>query len=150
MSVDLTRLLQTLGGSLMAGAVLPQREDYQQKTALMLGILLMMAGEEGDRLAARLVEENAAMRELFGRAASRFAEGESDLGSRLLQAGTAGEGSLRISSLRAENDSLRSLLIDLHAAVEEQEGASARALEAEIWQELVRSNQRRTLMLSPL
>jgi hypothetical protein len=148
MSVDLVRLLQTMGGSLMAGSALTLREDYQQKTALVLGVLLMMAGEEGDRLVERLAQENAALRSLFGRAATALAG--SALAERLTDAAAGRDASLRISSLQSENHRLRALLVEVHAFVEEDERPEARPLEAEIWSELARSNQRRSLTLAPL
>lgn len=148
MSIDLTRLLQTLGGSLMSGAVLPQREDYQQKTALVLGLLLMIAGEEGDRLVSRLVEENAAMRRLFAQGGEVLRGTE--LSERLASASAGADPSLLVSDLRQENQALRALLIDLHSAVEQRGDPAAQALEAEIWAELVRSHQRRSLLLTPL
>lgn len=148
MSVDLIRLLQTMGGSLMAGSAITVREDYQQKTALVLGVLLMIAGEEGDRLVDRLVEENVALRALFGRAAAALAS--SPLAERLTDAAAGADASLRVSSLQTENHRLRALLVELHAAVEEDPRPEARTLDAEIWQELARSNQRRSLTLAPL
>ena len=137
MSVDLVRLLQTMGGSLMAGSTFSLREDYQQKTALVLGVLLMIAGEEGDRLVDRLVEENAALRALFARAGSVVPDAA--LGVRLNEAAASSDPSLRVSSLQPENHRLRALLIDLHTSVEEDPSPAARALEEEIWRELVRS-----------
>jgi hypothetical protein len=148
MSVDLIRLLQTMGGSLMAGSTLALREDYQQKTGLMLGVLLLIASEEGDRLADRLVEENAALRDLFARA--RQVVEDRPLAERLEEAAAGSNTSLRISSLQPENHRLRALLVDLHACVEEDPSAEARALEEAIWAELARSSQRRTLALAPL
>jgi hypothetical protein len=148
MSVDLVRLLQTMGGSLMAGTALSLREDYQQKTGLMLGVLLLIASEESDRIADRLVEENGALRELFRRAAAALPG--SPLAERLAAAASGGGGSLRVSSLQPENHRLRALLIELHAHVEQGTSAAARSLDEEIWRELVRSNERRALTLSPL
>jgi hypothetical protein len=147
-SVDLVRLLQTMGGSLMAGSTLSPHEDYQQKTALVLGVLLMIAGEEGDRLVDRLVEENAALRALFARAGAVVPDAA--LGARLNEAAAGSDPSLRVSSLQPENHRLRALLIDLHARVEADPSPAARALEEEIWRELVRSNERRSLTLTPL
>jgi hypothetical protein len=148
MSVDLIRLLQTMGGSLMSGTTLSLREDYQQKTGLVLGVLLMIASEEGDRLVDRLVEENAALRDLFARA--RTVVEDRPLAERLEEAAAREDGSLRVSSLQPENHRLRALLVDLHASVEEDPSEAARSLEDAIWAELARSSQRRTLALAPL
>jgi hypothetical protein len=148
MSVDLIRLLQTMGGSLMAGSTLTLREDYQQKTGLVLGVLLMIASEESDRLVDRLVEENAALRDLF--ASARNVVEDRLLAERLGEAAAGEDASLRVSSLQPENHRLRALLVDLHARVEEDPSEEARALEDSIWAELARSSQRRTLVLAPL
>ena len=65
MSVDVRRMLETMGGSLMTGQVLTLEADYQQRTAFMLGTLLLFASQEWDAAAERLTDENRAMREIF-------------------------------------------------------------------------------------
>lgn len=132
----------------MGGSALSLREDYQQKTGLMLGVLLLIASEEADRLVDRLVEENAALRDLFARA--RHVVEDRPLAERLEEAAAGADASLRVSSLQSENHRLRALLVDLHASVEEDPSTEARALEDAIWVELARSSQRRTLALAPI
>jgi hypothetical protein len=56
-----------------------------------------------------------------------------------------GDDDLRISALSAMNARLRAALIDLHAAVERDPSPEARELEAEIWEELRRSTERRLM-----
>ncbi|KRB52381.1 hypothetical protein ASE02_11905 [Phenylobacterium sp. Root700] len=101
-------------------------------------LLLSMAAEVWDGTAARLVEENRAVRALLARA------GEVGLDFAALAAGD--DADLRISSLQAGNDALRAALITLHAAAE----AKGAALEADIWAELVASTERRKMAASPV
>ncbi len=103
---------------------------FNGQTLQLMGALAMMLAQEWDRAAARLVDENTALESL------------------LADAGTPVGGaaaSLRISDLQARNRELRAALITLHARVEEQSGAEARALETRIWDELRASTERRLL-----
>jgi len=146
MSVDVRRMLETMGGSLMTGQVLTLEADYQQRTAFMLGTLLLFASQEWDAAAERLSDENRAMREIFADAAPVLAG--SALGDKLA-AVPPEDTSLRISVLQASNNELRALLIELHAAVEERDTPDAKAIEARIWAELVASTERRILPGAP-
>jgi hypothetical protein len=101
--------------------------------------LLGMAAEVWDGMAARLVEENRAIRLLLARA------GEVGLDFAALVVGS--DEDLRISALKASNDDLRAALIDLHAAAEAK---GAGGLETAIWAELVASTERRKLAASPV
>ena len=100
--------------------------------------LLGMAAEVWDGTAARLVEENRAVRALLARA------GEVGLDFTELAAGD--DADLRISSLQAANDALRAALIALQTAAE----AKSPALDADIWTELVASTERRKMAASPV
>ena len=106
-----------------------------------------MVREETERAAARRVDENAALRALFARAAEQVADTE--LRRRLGAAAASRDPSLLLSELERANAELRALLIELHAHVEEQAAQWARALDAEIWRELVASTERRRLSLAP-
>lgn len=123
--------------------VLPEiRTPFGNQTVGLAGGLAMMAAEEFDRAAARLVEENAAVLEILHRA--RGATGDVALETELdgllgLLPGT----DLRVSALQAENDRLRALLIRVHVAVEGREDEDARLLDALIWDELRQSTRRR-------
>jgi hypothetical protein len=141
-------MMQTLGASLMSGQALPLEGSYQQRSALLIGVLLLLVAEDAERMTERLVEENAAMRDIFNRAAPHVAD--PDLRARLEELGKATDLSLRVSPLQAANDSLRGALIELHAHVEEQSDASARRIEAEIWAELAASTERRRLSMAPI
>ena len=100
--------------------------------------LLGMAAEVWDGTAARLVEENRAVRALLARA--------SDVGLDFTELVAGDDADLRISSLQAANDSLRAALIVLQTAAEGQNAA----LDADIWTELVASTERRKMAASPV
>jgi hypothetical protein len=126
------------------GPALPT--SYEQSSAGALGVLLLAVREEFERGAARRAEENAAIRGLFAQAESVVSD--EALGLRLRAAREAAPAALTISALEAENATLRGLLIELHAHVETREGADAEALVEAIWDELVRSTERRQLAMA--
>jgi len=138
-------MLETLGASMMGGQVFSPETDYEQRTAFTVGALLLAMSQDWNRAAARLVEENDAMRALFADAAAKLREGT--LADRLHEAAGSAERSLIVSELRQSNARLRSLLIELHAHVEALEGETAREVEAAIWRELAASTDRRELAL---
>ena len=131
----------------VAGALqelLPHVPDaYGQQTLGIAASLVGMLAQEWDRAPARLWEENEAVRQLLARGAELPGLAPS-LRARLREGGQARVNpGARLSELQAENDRLRALLIELHAAVEELDGEEARALDEEIWAELVASTRRR-------
>jgi hypothetical protein len=119
---------------------------YGSLTLQLSAGLLAMIAQESDRAAARLSEENAAMRELFAAAGAMVTDAQ--LRAELDAASRAQPTSLLVSDLRGENRALRALLIRLHAHVEELDSPAARALEGRLWQELVTSTHRRQLDLA--
>ena len=137
------RVLQALLVEI-APAVQP---SYRQATVTMHAMLLTSVREEMDRAAARRVEENAALRALFAEAAP--AMHDATLRERLARAASACDASLRVPDLDAANQTLRALLIELHAHVEALDGPEARRIEAAIWRELAASTERRKLSLGP-
>lgn len=146
MKPDVDRLLEVGAVALMTkmGPALPS--SYEQSSAGALGVLLLAVREEFERGAARRAEENAAIRALFEQAESVVSD--EALGIRLRAAREAAPAALTISALEAENATLRGLLIELHAHVETLEGAEADALVEAIWDELVRSTERRKLAMA--
>ena len=146
MKPDVDRLLEVGAVALMTkmGPALPS--SYEQSSAGALGVLLLAVREEFERGAARRAEENAAIRGLFERAEPVVADVA--LADRLRDAREAAPAALTISALEAENATLRGLLIELHAHVEQLEGAEADALVEAIWSELVRSTERRKLAMA--
>lgn len=117
----LMQLAAVVGRNAMPGVPEPERASDLGLTALLLGI----AAEIWDGAAAKLVEENRALRGLLA-----------EMGA---------DDDLRLSALQAENNRLRAKLIEAQTAAE-QAGDTAR-LDA-IWAELVRSTERRLLSVS--
>jgi hypothetical protein len=87
--------------------------------------LLNVAAEVWDNAAANLVEENRALRGLLDEAGD--------------------DPDLRLTGLKAQNDRLRALLIEAHAAAE---AAGDVARQDAIWAELRASTERRKLSAS--
>lgn len=143
MKPDVSRLLEVAAMQLMGqlGPALPT--SYQQSTAMALGAILLSVGEEFERAAARRVEENTALRRLFG--AARSVVSDAALYRRLSDAAASSDESLAVSALEATNAELRALLIDLHAHIEELDSPEARSIDDSIWRELAASTERRKL-----
>lgn len=91
----------------------------------LTAMLLNLAAEVWDGAAARLVEENRAIRALLGEAGA--------------------DDDLRLSALTAANAALRGKLIDAQAAAE---AAGDTARQDAIWAELRASTERRKLSVS--
>ena len=147
MKPDAGRLLEIVAGKLLLDIAPNVQPGYRQSSVGLTGMLLGMVREEFERAAARRIEENEALRALFARAAKAVAD--TDLRRRLETAAAAVDASLLVSRLDASNDALRGLLIELHAHVEEQDAPWARAVDAEIWRELIASTERRRFALAP-
>jgi len=114
---------------------------YLAGSAGLTAAVLMMAAEEGDRTAHRLVEENRAIRALFEDATRLSAPPA--LAERLARLADGEDADLRISALQDANNALRQALVDLHAIVEADDSAAAREMDAAIWSELANSTERR-------
>jgi hypothetical protein len=124
-------------------------DEYRQRGAQLLGMLLLMAVEEWDRTADRLVEENREVRRLFREAMALLGPSLRERVAREAEA-ESGPGSLRLRHLQEQNDRLRALLIDVHAALEEQpETAARKRVDDAIWEELRASTRRRALSAAP-
>jgi hypothetical protein len=147
MTPDVGQVLTHLAGTLLMEVAPLIPVDYAQKNTQLAAMLLTACVEEWDRAVERRVEENRALRSLFRAALAEVADPE--LRRRLEEAVAEAELPLRVSAQSRENDRLRSLLIELHAHVEELDSPGARRLEDAIWQELRRSTERRRLSISP-
>lgn len=145
MKPDVARFLEVAAMHLLVRTAPELRHAYAQGDVAVLAGMLAAVGEEFERAAARRVEENRALRELFARALP--AVEEPGLRARLEEAAASQDPGLRVSELEQENGRLRALLIELHAHVEEQPGADARRIEEAIWAELAASTGRRRLGL---
>jgi hypothetical protein len=117
----LAQLAQIAARNAVAGVPDAERASDLGLTALLLNL----AAEVWDGAAARVVEENRALR--------------------VLLADQGADDDLRLSALTAANHRLRAGLIDAQIAAE-QSGDAAR--QAAIWAELVASTERRKLSIS--
>jgi len=147
MKPDVEVTLQLIAASLLMEIAPKISDDYTQRNSALTAMLLQIAAEEWDRAAARRVEENRAMRQLFAEAAPEI--DDPDLRARLEAASGEEDESLRISDLNRGNDRLRTLLIELHAHLEEIDSDTARRIEAAIWQELRISTERQAVSVAP-
>ena len=143
MKPDVARFLEVAVSHLMTNVAPALASSYERSSMVVFGLMLTAVRHEFERAAARRVEENRELRRIFAGAMSVVEAAE--LGSRLERAANGEETSLAISDLEQCNAALRGLLIELHAHVEELDSPQARRLEAEIWQELVVSTERRAL-----
>ena len=116
---------------------------YEQSSVMVMALMLTAVREEWERAAARRVEENAALRTLFGEALPAVAD--AGLRGRLESAAAGEDASLLVSQLEAGNAALRALLVELHEYVEQCDGEAARGVESAIWRELLASTERRKL-----
>ena len=147
MKPDLSRFLEVACAHLMLKVAPALPVSYGQADANLLGVMLTVVGEEAERAAARRVDENAALRELFGEAAPVVTD--AGLRGRLQEASRGADESLRVSDLELRNASLRGLLVELHAHVEALDTPEARRIDDAIWSELVASTERRKLAIGP-
>ena len=116
--------------------IVPEVAGFRAGNVGMTAAMLDMIGQEWDRAAARLVEENSAMRALLVRGAALIG------GPQPLDDPNA---DLHVSALEAANEALRQGLITLQSTIEERINDEARALDEAIWDELRRSVERRRI-----
>jgi len=127
MNPPVPSVLAELAGLLMKNAMPGVPEAERTSDLSLSAMLLMVTGEMWDRQAHILVEENRAIRALLGEAGD--------------------DADLHLSVLKAENDRLRSALIQAHAAAEV---AGDTARQDAIWAELALSTERRKLSTAPV
>lgn len=126
MTPDVSSVLAEMAALLVRNAQ-PDVPAAERAGALGLAAaLLSVAAETWDGAAARLAEENRALRLLLGEAGD--------------------DPDLRIPALKRANDALRARLIEAHIAAERAGDASR--LDA-IWAELAQSTERRRLSIAP-
>lgn len=120
-------VLMELSSLLMRHAMIDAPAPERASELSMSAMLLMIAGEVWDRQAHILVEENRAIRALLDE--------------------TGADDDLHLAALKAENDRLRTRLIEAHAVAE----AAGDALRQDaIWAELIASTERRRLSTEPV
>lgn len=138
------RVLMVMAGAL-GGLTAEVRTPFGAQTAGLSAMLAGMLAQEWDRAASRLVEENVAITGLLERA--RLILTEEGLHARVdAVAERIPASDLRVSALQAENDELRAVLIDVHAAVDGALGEQHELLNRLIWDELRESTRRRHLV----
>ena len=148
MKPDVPVALQKLSMTLLVEIAPQVGVEYLQRNSALAAIMLQMAAEEFDRAAARLVEENGALRALFGDAAPGITDGA------LRDAARGGGARQPTPTSTSPRSSARIAIcarssIELHAHVEERTDSVSKRIEAAIWGELRRSTERRTFPLAP-
>jgi hypothetical protein len=123
--------------------VAPELRTPYAQGVFGLGVtMLTMLAQEYDRAAARLVEENDAIAALLEDIS--YVVEDTMLRDRIgAELQTPRHTNLRVSALEPENDRLRLLLIEAHAAVEGLDSPEARVLNERVWAELQESTRRR-------
>lgn len=112
----------------------PALDDAFASEATRLAELVVLIVANGtDNEAALRVWENAGIRALFVKART-IVLSDPLLSADLAEAGASSDPGLLISQLDAETGRLRSLLVRLHAAVDDQPGTAERDMNREIWQ----------------
>lgn len=135
--------LRAMMGTLMMDIAPQLPDDYRKASANILAFALMVVSIELDRAADVAVCDNREMRALFETGAGVV---ESQvLREQLQDAARSSEADLRVTTLTAATNDLRRLLIELHAALEQQDTGPARDLCAAIWRFLQRSADRRAI-----
>lgn len=144
MRPDTPKVLFGIAGQLVMQIMPEVRTPIAGQTLTLSAALLSMVAQEFDRAAARLVEENRAIRTLLSDA--RALAGDGALQGRIAaEVADTHEHDFHVSALQVVNDRLRSLLIDVHVAVESTPGEAAANLNDRIWDELKESTRRRHL-----
>jgi hypothetical protein len=146
MTPDPRAVIGDFAGRMMQVLAPDLRTPYLAGSAALMTATLGMLVEEYDRTAARLAEENTAIRVLCAQAAP-LAPGA--LSVRLDELAKGDATDLHISALQAANNGLRSTLIDLQAWCETQTGPGVAAINEAIWAELAASTERRRFSTSP-
>jgi len=148
MRPDVPRVVGGISVAMMTQILPDLRTPIAIQTATLATGLMAMIAQEFDRAAARLVEENCALRALLSDACALL--DHNGLHQRIDEVIANGKDTdLHVSALQASNDRLRAVLIDVHATVEAKEGREFRKLNDRIWRELQESTRRRRLA-SPL
>jgi hypothetical protein len=115
--------------------IAPRLEDgFAANDARIAQTLLAITRLARDDEVANKVEENRRLREIFTDAAGML--GDAELAARLKTAGGSRDPGLRISQLDAETGRLRTLLVELHAHVEQQDDEQAKHIDQAIWRAL--------------
>lgn len=118
---------------------------FGQQTLGIAASLSMMLAQDVDRAPARLVDEYRATAAILHDAVPLL--DESELATRIGEALAHDVlADLHVSALQTADDTVRALLVEVHARVETMPGPEAAALNERIWEELKESTRRRHLV----
>ena len=140
MRPDPSKVLMGVAMALLTKVTPDVRSPFGQQNAGMAGALAAALAQEVDRLADRLHTESQVVSALLRDARPCV---DSSLQANIDAAVAIRPADIRVSTLQAQNDALRLVLCDVHAAVEEQETPAARVMDERIWAELIESTNRR-------
>ena len=140
MNLTLETMLLGVASTLRERITPSVSDSFAGEMSRLAAMLVTITANAVDDAAAARVWENAALRALFEEAPAGL---DPSLASRLAEATRSVDPGLKISELDRENDRLRKLLVELHAAVEQHESAAARALDVRIWVLLREAEMRR-------
>jgi hypothetical protein len=140
--------LQAVAQALLTDLPGEIRSPFGKFLAGVSGSLALVLTQELDRLVDRLVTENEATAVILSGACPLLSPDLADRVRFTVRDRTPRD--LKISTVQAINDSLRALLIEVHAQVERQDSAEAQAMNGRIWAELAESVRRRTVELPGL
>lgn len=140
MRPDLSRALQGVGITLISKLMPELSTPFAQQEIGLAAQLSFWAAEEAERGADRLYQETKVTRELLRDGLPLAGAAHAAVAAALA---TPEAANLRISTLQAENDSVRRGLVELQAALEQNTTPEARALAERVWAELVESTRRR-------
>jgi hypothetical protein len=143
---DPAAALQGMTATLLMDIAPSLGEEYKKASANLLAFAALVIAAELDRAAHVRVAENREMRRIFA-AADTASAGDANLRERLRAAARGSDDDLRVSALTATNDQLRRLLIELHAAAEQEDTSPARDLCRQIWCFLRDAAERRAIQL---
>ncbi|KHK89866.1 hypothetical protein [Novosphingobium malaysiense] len=120
--------------------IAPQvNDDFAGQAVRMAQSLLRIVARSADDAAHVRITENAAIRVLLGEGAELVQDPA--FARRLVEAAESSETGYRISELDAESGRLRTLMIELHAWLEEQQDEACRALDRTIWDAMAEVEQ---------
>lgn len=126
-----------------ARELLPELDSAYSKNSMILGNgLLNVLTVEFERLIDRLLEENRATAAILRDVTAILPDELLATKARTLGM-REGPPNYRLSTVQAENDELRAMLIEVHAAIEAVPGPEAAAMNDRIWAELQASTRRR-------
>ncbi len=132
-------VLRGIQGSLTT-YVLPELQSAYARTELMIALgLLGVVADQWDAVAQRLVDDNAALRELARRGAEALGTvpgGDTSLAHELRSLAQEADASLRLSDLSITNGRLRDAIARLGVALQGSEVAASRALRTAIIEHL--------------